>query len=268
MNVGVPSRPSARGLAECAGRRIGLTVLLLASCLAPVAAQDGPNEGSVGGVVVDALTGAPIAAALVVVDDERRAVLTDSLGAFDFGWMEGGPLTLSARRYGYQAQGMHAIVPHGGALVVEIPLPPEAVLLDGIEVVTERLQTMDQRLTSRRRALAASSRAFEQERLVRSGARDFLEFLLVEASLRTQPCGRRASGAQCVRRRGGLVQPRVYLDEMPIIGGLDHLASYQPYDLYLVEVYGAGVEIRAYTHFFMERMARRPVALMPIMQWW
>lgn len=241
---------------------------MLASCLVPVAAQDRPNEGSVGGVVVDALTGAPIAGALVVVDDERRAVLTDSLGAFDFGWMESGPITLTARRYGYEPQGMHAVVPRAGELVIEFPLPPEAVLLDGLEVVTERLQTMDQRLMSRRLALAASSRAFEQERLVRSGARDFLEFLQLEAALRTQPCGRRAFGAQCVWRRGRPVQPRVYVDEIPILGGLDHLASYQPYDLYLVEVYGAGVEIRAYTHLFMERMARRPVALMPIMQWW
>ena len=37
--------------------------------------------------------------------------------------------------------------------------------------------------------------------------------------------------------------------------------------LYLVEVYGRGLEVRAYTHQFMERMARKPVALLPVRIW-
>ena len=234
----------------------------------PAAAQDRPNEGSLGGVVVDAVTGAPIAGALVVIEDERLAVLTDSLGAFEFGSLEGGPVTLVARRYGYVMQGMDAVLPAGGGLQVEIPLPPEAVLLDGFEVVAERLQTMDQRLRSRRNATPVSVRSFEQTRLVRSSSRDFLEFLRIEASLHTQPCGWRSFSSQCVLRRGRLVAPRVYIDEVPVMGGLDHLASFQPYDLYLVEVYSSGQEIRAYTHQFMDRMARREIALLPAMSWW
>ena len=45
------------------------------------------------------------------------------------------------------------------------------------------------------------------------------------------------------------------------------LAMYSPADLYLVEVYSAGGEIRAYTHNFMERMARRPMTRIPINLW-
>jgi len=245
---------------------------LVAAALAvtghPAVAQDHPDEGSLAGVVVDALTGAPIAGALVVIDAERLAVLTDSVGAFDFGSLEGGPVTIVARRYGYVMQGMDALLPGGGSLAVEIPLPPEAVLVDGLEVVTERLQTMDQRLRARRNATPVGVRSFEQDRLVRSASRDFLEFLRFEASLHTQPCGWRSFSSQCVIRRGRPVAPRVYIDEVPIMGGLDHLASFQPYDLYLVEVYSSGQEIRAYTHLFMDRMARREMALLPAMSWW
>lgn len=260
-------RPWSRGFAV-APWWLALAATALSGAWHPVVAQDRPSQGALAGVVVDAVSGAPIPGALVVIDDERLAVLTDSLGAFDFGWLEGGPVTLVARRYGYVIQGMAAVLPAGGALNVEIPLPPEAVLLDGFEVVAERLQTMDQRLRSRRNATPVSVRSFEQSRLVRSSSRDFLEFLRIEASLHTEPCGRRSFSSQCVLRRGRLVAPRVYIDEAPILGGLDHLASYQPYDLYLVEVYSSGQEIRAYTHQFMDRMARREIALLPAMYWW
>ncbi|MEX2466335.1 MAG: carboxypeptidase regulatory-like domain-containing protein [Gemmatimonadota bacterium] len=261
------SRFLSRALETTSGELAVAVLTLAVSCL-PAVAQDRPDEGVLAGVVVDAVTGEPISGALVVIDDERRAVLTDSLGAFDLGSMEGGPVSLVARRYGYEMRGMDAVLPNGGALQVEIPLPPKAVLVDGLEVVTERLQTMDQRLTSRRNATATSVRAFEQERLVQSTSRDFLEFLRFEASLYMQPCGLRAFASQCVQRRGRLVAPRVYIDEVPIMGGLDHLASFQPYDLYLVEVYSSGQEIRAYTHLFMDRMAHRETALFPAMSWW
>ena len=44
------------------------------------------------------------------------------------------------------------------------------------------------------------------------------------------------------------------------------LAMYSPADLYLVEV-SPGGEIRAYTHNFMERMAGKTMALIPIELW-
>jgi hypothetical protein len=56
----------------------------------------------------------------------------------------------------------------------------------------------------------------------------------------------------------------VYIDEVRTIGGLDQLQDYLPQDFYLVEAYGGGLQIRAYTHHFMDRMARRPMALLPV----
>jgi hypothetical protein len=147
---------------------------------------------------------------------------------------------------------------------VQIGLEPKPVMLDGISVVADRIELMQRRLTSRRRAFAQASRAFEQDRLMRSAAFDMAEFLYLEASLAPAPCGRGRLGSACVLRRGQSIEPRVYIDEAPVLGGLEQLASYQPHDLYLVEVYSLGLEIRAYTHMFMERMARRPMPLIPI----
>ena len=215
----------------------------------------------------DALSEQPIADALVILEGDRKAVLTDEEGRFDFGFLEPGEVSITIRRYGYQTQGADFFLPGGEATHLEVPLPPMAVLVDGLNVVTERLETMDQRITSRRRATPMAAQAFEQGRLVRTPARDVLEMLDLESALPIQPCGRRSFGGACVLRRGRLVEPRVFVDEMPVIGGLEQLATYRPYDLYLVEVYGRGLEVRLYTHQFMERMARRPVALMPVRIW-
>ncbi len=229
--------------------------------------RDGDGEGGLAGTVVDALSEQPISGALVVLEGGGKAVLTDAAGDFDFGPLESGEVSVTVRRYGYEAQGADFFLPGGESTHLEIPLPPKAVLVDGLSVVTERLETMDQRITSRRRATPMSTQAFEQQRLVRTPARDVLEMLDLESVMPIQPCGRGGFGGACVLRRGRLVEPRVFVDEMPVIGGLQQLATYRPYDLYLVEVFGRGLEVRLYTHQFMERMARRPVALMPVRIW-
>ena len=59
----------------------------------------------------------------------------------------------------------------------------------------------------------------------------------------------------------------MYIDETPVIGGLDELESYPTAQIYLMEVYSAGGEIRAYTYNFMQRMAEKPMSLIPISLW-
>ncbi|MEX2473202.1 MAG: carboxypeptidase regulatory-like domain-containing protein [Gemmatimonadota bacterium] len=251
-------------------RWVVLAAITLASVAQPVAGQDAPeraNDGRLSGVIVDLVGERPIANALVVLGNNYRAVLTDSLGRFDLGELTSGDFELTVRRYGYQTQGVTGFLPAGSELDIEVPLPPTAVLIDGLSVVTERLQTMEERMERRRRSTPMTVHAVGQDRLVQSSARDVVELLDREATLQIQTCGRNAFADQCIRRRGRLVEPRVYVDEMPVIGGLGQLASYQPYDLYLVEVFGRGLEVRAYTHQFMERMARKPVALLPVRIW-
>lgn len=247
---------------------VGLPLLGLALSAAPAHAQrpaDDPQTSSVRGFVIDALTGARLEGARVQLEGGRGGTLTDSLGAFELAGVPIGVQLITIERYGFEGVEVSLRVGQEQADPIAVELDPKAVMLDGLSVVTDRLAEMDSRLRSRRRATATSTRAFDLESLTRSAATDMLEFLRFESLLGLSTCGGRMISSLCVFRRGRWIRPEVYIDEAPAIGGLDQLGTYRPSDLYLVEVYSSGLQIRAYTHNFMERMARRPVALIPIM---
>ncbi len=268
-------RVSFRSVAVFA-RPLGLAALLSAMSIPTALAgqaeagarvpsqQEAETRRPVAGIIRDADTGSVLPGARIRIEELRRGTLSDDFGRFSIDAVEPGLHLISIERYGYaSAEGTIDTRPQSGA-VLEIELLPKPVMLDGLTVVTDRLELMETRLRSRRNAVPRSTRAFDQERLVRSPARDLLEFLAVDASLSPVHCGAGRVGGWCLVRRGRPIEPRVYIDEAPVIGGLDQLQSYQPHDLYLIEVYSLGLEIRAYTHQFMERMARRPMALIPI----
>ena len=241
-------------------------VLLASGFSASLSAQDLPpsdQSTTVRGVVVDALNGARLPAALVLLEEESRGTLTDSLGTFVLEHVPLGAQLISVRQYGYEYQSFLASVSPAPAPEIRFELTPKPAALEGFSVVADRLATMGQRLQSRRRAFAFATRTFDQERLVNSAAVDLREFLMLEANLYMLPC---SLGSTCVIRRGRLTAPRVYIDEMPTFG-VDQLGTYRPHELYLLEVYSQGREIRAYTHQFMDRMARRPMALIPLNLW-
>lgn len=244
-----------------AGVSLALAVAL--GMRVPLGAQD-VAEVTVRGVVRDALTGTALAGARLRFEELRQGTLTQDGGGFEFTRLPEGIHVLSVEHYGYTPIEAIIDVGSGGPGTVVLELTPKPVMLDGITVVGERLTLMNQRLRSRRRAYPRATRAFEQERLFRSPARNLLEFLSTETSLAPTACSGRQVGSWCILRRGRATEPAVYIDEARVIGGLDQLATYQPYDLYLVEVYSSGLEIRAYTHSFMERMARQPMHLIPI----
>lgn len=248
----------------------GMRAILVACVLAPIlltsavaveaqTAEDLPLNG----IVRDAVSGMPIHNARVRMEGRRGGMLTGLDGRFVFEKAGRGEIVVVVEQYGYESIEA-ALVLQDDTPVLDILLDPQPVMLDGISVVADRLELMEQRLTSRRRAAAVSTRAFDRERMQRSASRDLLEFLSLESSVAPEPCGRRGLQSWCVYRRGRLVQPTVYVDEARVIGGLDQLSTYRPHELYMVEVYSRGLEIRAYTHNFMERMAKRPMILIPI----
>jgi hypothetical protein len=218
---------------------------------------------AVQGIVVDASSGARLRGASVLLASGNRGVLADSMGVFQLTGLSIGDHLLLVRQFGYESLYVPMRATTGQA-AIEIPLEPDPLLLDGlsVEVLTRNLQTMEQRIRSRRNAAATSVFALGQDRLLRSGASDLLEFLEFEALL--HPVGCSGSGflsSRCIWRRGLLAEPKVFIDEIPAFGGLDQLATYRPQELHLIEVWSSGATIRAYTHQFMERMARRPVML-------
>jgi hypothetical protein len=84
--------------------------------------------------------------------------------------------------------------------------------------------------------------------------------------LNLSPCGGRNMVSDCREIRGRMVAPRVYLDELSI--DLDYLNSFEPYQLYKVDVFTCGPgdrmggwEIRAYTYAYVEQQMKRGRAM-------
>lgn len=251
-----------RSVGSLAATVVAITALGGPLLAMPAVAQSA-DEVVLRGVVRDELTGTGLNGARLRFAELRRGTLSLEGGGFEFQDVPVGVHTLTVEHYGFQSMEATIDVREGmSAFVLE--LSPNPVMLDGITVVGDRLALMETRLQSRRRAYPLTTRAFEQSELLRSPARDLLDFLNVETSLAPMACDRSRAGSWCILRRGRTIEPIVYIDEARVIGGLDQLSTYQPHDLYLVEVYSQGLEIRAYTHFFMERMAHRPMLLIPI----
>ena len=248
---------------------------------AEVDAQDtdpGPVRVTLHGVVYDALTGTAVPGAAVYLEEESHGVLADSLGMFRFDDVAVGSHVVAAIQFGYEETAASVDVPEAGTFF-EIELTPQPILLDGVTAVVDNISTMERRFRSRRRSAPFQTRAFDQERLLRSASSTALEFLEWETRYYPVPCpaggGIFGAGSQlpssmssrCIIRRGRVTSPRVFIDEVPAFGGLDELESYPTAQIYMLEVFSAGAEIRAYTYNFMQRMARRPMALIPINLW-
>jgi hypothetical protein len=106
-------------------------------------------------------------------------------------------------------------------------------------------------------------RTVDRQALVTSPQTNAMDLILTRTSLWTFPCNGMWTN-ECVFVRGRVTEPVVYVDEARMIGGLEYLKSVLPHELYMIEVYGSGRHIRAYTTRFMERAAQSRLAPLPI----
>jgi len=230
-------------------RVLFLLLLCLASGVKAVQAQEREGEKNVlVGRVIDAATGTPLVGAFVHLDGEDWGVLTDDEGGFRLPGVPDGLLSLMVEQLGYVKSVQRARVIEGGGPVL-LALEPDPVLLEGIQVVTDRFER-------RRKALAVPSQAFDREELVTSPAFNVLDFVTARTLLRPVPCGTLSFDGICAYVRGSLRPVSVYVDEAPLLGGLDYLEMIDPRELQRVEVYRSGAHIRVYTQAFMERAGR------------
>ncbi len=250
---------------------VAAAVLLSTLAVLPASAQ-GPRavRRTVVGAVVDSTTGKPLAGAVVYLGN--REIVTDSAGRFTLERVPDGRLTLSASQLGYADRDLDITVGEGTGLL-KIALAPDPVELQAITVMTDRFK-------SRRNAVPISVRAFDREALLSSGEFNLQDFLEYRGGMIAHQChgGERSlgggpfgatfgwtatGGALCVLVRGQWIEPQVWIDERPAFS--DELTAYSPADLFLVEVYGRGRMIRAYTTWWMEKTGKRP--LDPIWAW-
>ncbi|HSG49234.1 MAG TPA: carboxypeptidase regulatory-like domain-containing protein [Longimicrobiales bacterium] len=235
---------------------VGLAVMAVAMLARSAFAQDTVDPFDLTGTVVDE-RGQPLVGAFVSLSGSDWGSLTNEQGRFRIPDLYPGRVELTAEQLGYATlQWTGEVTEQMGPLVLR--MEAQAVVLEGLTVVTDRFR-------SRRNATATTVRAFDRERLATSPQPTVIDFVQAELGLTSTPCPSYFHSSYCVYSRGRPVAPSVYIDEMPVIGGMDYLASFRPHDLYMVEVYARGRHIRAYTPQFMERAAKqrlRPIALL------
>ena len=242
---------------------VALALLLVAR---PAAAQQpttpAPSSLSTGpvlvGKVVDSGTGKGLPYAMVALDKGEPHVITDSTGTFRFPGLKTGIYNMTATQMGYARLTLPVVVAEK-AEAVEFKLFPDPVALEGIKVMADRFK-------GRLNSITAPAQSYDNEKLEHSTSMNVPEFLTNEALLSPAACPGPGQGnaLYCFNRRGQVVQPQVFLDEAPLMGGLSQLDSYHPNDLYRIEVIGNGLMIRAYTKAFVDRLTKNPHALEPI----
>lgn len=217
-------------------------------------AQPASTASIVMGHVVDEETGAPLVGAWVGLTDTDWGSISNPQGRFRIPEHGGGRLDLTVEMLGYRTVSWSGDVSPGEA--VRIEMAPDPILLEGIEVMTDRFE-------SRRNAVAASVFAFDASDLTRSTTMNARDFIGAQAGIFFTACnGRR--GSSCVWYRGRRIEPVVYVDEFPHAGGLDFLTSFSPGELHMVEIYNRGAHIRVYTPAFMKRAAQQRIVPIPL----
>lgn len=237
------ANPSAMRLAAAA-----VAAALLAAAPA-VAAQTDPDDDAafhLVGQVVDNATGAPVQGARVSVAASEWMSLTNAEGRFILHDLDPGPHRLSVEQLGYRT--LVAEV-HAGteAAPLRLGIEPDPIVLEGLEVVGRRFER-------RRRATGLRVSEFGQHDLAASSSRSVAEMLEERIPVQRTRCD--DGGFECIFTRGARIRPVVCIDETPMIDGWNALAAYRPQEFHMIEVYGRGGLVRAYTHMFMERAAR------------
>lgn len=232
-------------------RRLLLGVFLIAGLAGSIRAQE--QKSTIVGHVLDSQQGKPLAGVLVEIVDGPTA-FTDERGRFSFDDLDPGPWVLRATRLGYH--GMELNIEDLIENQVLVPLVPDPVLLEGLEVTLNRL-------AERRTSLPYSVRLIPEEDL-RNSIRNVADVISDRAGFRIFPCssptlpGARAGAGEglCARIRGTVDSLYVYVDDMRRYGGFEELVTYQARDLNSVEVITTCRMVRLYTHSFITFLAR------------
>jgi len=225
---------------------------------AELSAQDTETAAKVEihGRVVDALTGMPVHGAMVSLKFHDWGVLADERGRFVLKADRSRAYVVVSESLGYEQLEIEILQEEPDDL--ELKLESSPIQLEGIRVMADRFR-------SRRRAVATSVRAFDRRDLLSSSTRDVAEYLQSRVGRPIRECPVRSGfGSMCTFRRGRMMPVQVYIDEMPTFGGLIELESYRPQELFLIEVYGGGSQIRIYTTRFMDQIVRSGRLLTPI----
>lgn len=236
---------------------LGLALIALAVSTQWAFAQVSyPTSVDVTGTVVNKESGRPVANAIVSITSDRTGVLTNEKGQYTLDKVKAGKVSISAEKLGYETLTWEGTVgPSEGPPTLE--LPPKDSLLAGLHKEITRF--------ARRRASApVSVQSFDDNQLATSTQSNVMDFVEARAGVANIDCPGLLGSDRCYLVQGMVVMPIVYLNDQPIAGGEGYLESISPQDLYLLEVYAHGAEIRVYTPQFMLRAARTDYRPLPL----
>jgi hypothetical protein len=195
----------------------------------------------VGGVVVDAGR-QPLAEVEVTAGDTGTAALsvkTDSRGRFELGQFRPGPLSVRARRLGYEQRTVEVEVGAGGQpSSLEIVLHAVPQELEDVHVTASSHGKLSG-FYRRKEQGGTFGRFLEQKEITRMGARNASDLFrnVPGVSFAASP-----NGGNAIRIRG--CQPMVRVDEQRVPGAeLDDLVS--PSDIAAIEFYSSASGVPA-----------------------
>lgn len=248
-----------------AGAAIAATLAIVASLIAaaPVVAQDDasaeePEHVTVTGTVVDASTGAPVPTTVVRMTHPERSVMTGPNGQFSLTNVPVGSRTLVFEQIGYTRMTVtQEFGPEAPSIVVE--LEPQPVVLEGLNVMVDRLEARRQAAGVAVRVLRPADFQYQPVDLFRA--------IRGRAGLGLVGCTPpRGISTWCILHRGSYTSPSVWIDDRRAMG-IEELELYRTDDVYAVEVYQAGRAIRVYTRQYMQKIAMSPRAMPPVWGW-
>lgn len=261
--MGLRSSLGTRALAASAACL--LTVVSAAPAVAQVTRDDGHKQ--LLGKVVDAASGTPLHGAFVSIDWDDTGYLTHDDGSFALPVWPRGEYRVTVELLGYADLEVSVPGPDVEPFVLRMSADP--IILEGLTVQVDRLE-------SRRNRVPVSVSYASREDLLSAPLSDVVDWIEGRYGIATTFCGSDGLGAvrqaglfsdqsqDCVLRRGRWIRPTVYVDEMPLIGGLESLRFFSPQDLHSIEVYDRGSHIRAYTPHFMELVAKGRRFIAPV----
>jgi hypothetical protein len=241
-----------------AARRGAIALLALALGTTSLSAQAGQENRAAGrthvqGRVLDAASGRPLILASVEIPELKRYTTTDTEGRFRFDRVPAGEHGLVVRLVGYRE---HSRPVSTASDAIEVRMSEDPVLLTGLTVTVNRFD-------SRMKAVPYAVRVLDKREVANSAANDAAEFVVRRAGLISTRC-RSMLQTSCYLIRGSSVEPRVYIDDAHMAGGIDMLANIPREEINRVEVIRSGSVIRVYTDNFMVWAARHNYKPIPL----
>lgn len=251
-----------RFLPLCAG-------VALAVCASVEVSAQGGALVTFEGQVIDTFWGAPVEGAVVrLIETVRRdgspiLGVTDAEGRFSIPGVPEGPSAVQVSRIGYAD--LVQVLDIRLDQFVEVVVFPKPVVLEGIEVYVDRLET-------RLRELPYITNTYREIALRSAPDLNVADYLHSQPAFEFVPCFEDNSGTSifgqrldCIRTRGTMPRrPRIFIDDAPAFGGVEELSTIPTSAVYRVEVIRGCGQIRVYTNTYVEGTVVQPRPLIPI----